>query len=448
MTEKKRVVVVGSGIGGLTAAVKLAHSGNYDVQVYERLSFAGGRFTQHDHDGYAVPTGAVHMVPHGMRGPFAKMIFGKRSKGGLDLGRHGVEFLPSMKFACRNVDGVHQGSDGPMEIMRWFPFKDTLNLPRLLLARAKKPVGPGETLDGETWMRKRFSDPFVDFLDSFINFAASVRFHQMPASTTVRMIQNCFWSDRPHVPKGGCKSVIDALRKDLKQHDGKLKLSHEITEIIPGDDEAATKGHRFAVGIRRRGREDATWIGADAIIHNGGHPNLLDTLSDDFHVEQEIRDRIDKTQAAGGIGFVFGLDDEIPHRDSGVTMLPGLSRVGGYVMPTFSDPSLAPKGRHMMITHQYVPKSDIRAEIKRGREELHSALPWLEKHGEEIAVHSYHRNWPCNRTPQGAELPSDVGIDGIRLVGDGVKGHGWMMIEGITSNVPSALAGIETSLRQ
>jgi phytoene dehydrogenase-like protein len=102
MTEKKRVVIVGSGIGGLTAALKLAHSGNYDVQVYERLSFAGGRFTQHDHDGYAVPTGAVHMVPHGMKGPFAKMIFGKRSKGGLDLGRYGVEFLPSM---CRRPDG-------------------------------------------------------------------------------------------------------------------------------------------------------------------------------------------------------------------------------------------------------------------------------------------------------------------------------------------------------
>ena len=50
MTEKKRVVVVGSGIGGLTAAVKLSHAQKYDVQVYERLSFAGGRFTQHDHD--------------------------------------------------------------------------------------------------------------------------------------------------------------------------------------------------------------------------------------------------------------------------------------------------------------------------------------------------------------------------------------------------------------
>ena len=447
MNDKKRVVVVGSGIGGMTSAVKLAHTGKYDVQVFERLSFAGGRFTQHDHDGYAVPTGAVHMVPHGMKGPFSKMILGKRSKGGLDLGRHGVEFLPSLKFACRNVNGNHQAAQSAMEIMRWFSLKDTLNLPRLLLARAKKPKGPEETLDGDRWMRKRFSDPFVDFLDAFINFAASVRFYQMPASTTIRMVQNCFWSDRPHVPKGGCKSVIDALRKELRLHDGKLKLSHEISEIIPGDEEAATKGHRFAVGIRRRGREDATWIGADAIIHNGGHPNLLDTLSDDYHVDTAIRERVEKTQAAGGIGFVFGLDDQIPHRDSGVTMVPELSRVGGYVIPTFSDPTLAPKGRHMMITHQHVPKSDIKAEIKRGREELHSALPWLEKHGEEIAVHSYHRNWPCNRTPQGAELPSDIGVDGIRLVGDGVKGHGWMMIEGVTSSVPNAVRGIEDSLR-
>ena len=62
MTDKKRVVVIGSGIGGLTSAVKLAHTGNYDVQVYERLSFAGGRFTQHDHDGYAVPVSYTHLT--------------------------------------------------------------------------------------------------------------------------------------------------------------------------------------------------------------------------------------------------------------------------------------------------------------------------------------------------------------------------------------------------
>ena len=46
----------------------------------------------------------------------------------------------------------------------------------------------------------------------------------------------------------------------------------------------------------------------------------------------------------------------------------------------------------------------------------------------------------------GAELPSDIGVEGIRLVGDGVKGHGWMMIEGIASNVPRAVDEICTSM--
>jgi len=97
---KPKALVIGAGVGGLSSAAKMAQSGDFEVTVYERMSFAGGRFTQHDHDGYQIPTGAVHMIPHGKKGPFADLILGKRSKGGLDLGRHGVEFLPTTHFAC------------------------------------------------------------------------------------------------------------------------------------------------------------------------------------------------------------------------------------------------------------------------------------------------------------------------------------------------------------
>jgi phytoene dehydrogenase-like protein len=268
----------------------------------------------------------------------------------------------------------------------------------------------------------------------------------MPASTVVRMLQNSFWLDRPHVPKGGCKGVIDGLRSDLRENGARVKLSHEITEILPGDAEESTKGNRFCIGIRRRGRDEGVWVGADAIIHNGGHPNLLKALSDDFEVATGIREQVRDTQAVGGIGFVFALDDDIPHRGSGVTMLPGLERVGGYVIPTFSDSSLAPEGKHMMITHQYVPDPSVKSEIVKGREDLYDAIPWLADHGEELCVHTYHKNWPCNRAPQGAELPSDIGVEGVRLVGDGVKGHGWMMVEGIASNVPEAVASISGAM--
>ena len=442
---RSKAVVIGAGIGGLSSAAQLAQTGKYDVSVYERMSFAGGRFTQHDHDGFQIPTGAVHMIPHGRKGPFADLLLGKRGKGGLDLGRHGVEFLPTTKFACQLKDGRLYGADSVYGILPWFPMKNTLNLPRLLATRAKRPWGD-EAEDGRTWLKRLFTDDFIDFLDAFSNFAISLRFDQMPASTVARILQNSFWSDRPHIPKGGCKGVIDGLRTDLKQHGARVKLSHEITEILPGEAEESTKGNRFCIGVRRRGREAPTWVGADAIIHNGGHPNLLSSLSDDFEVAEGVREQVANTQAVGGIGFVFDLDDEIPHRDSGVTMLPNLDRVGGYVIPTFSEPELAPEGRHMMITHQYVPDPSVKSEIAKGREDLHEAIPWLSDHGEELCVHTYHRNWPCNRAPQGAELPADIGVEGIRLVGDGVKGHGWMMVEGIAANVPSAVRDISKTM--
>ena len=60
--SKSKALVIGAGLGGLSSAAKLAQTEDYDVTVYERMSFAGGRFTQHDHDGYQIPTAAVHML--------------------------------------------------------------------------------------------------------------------------------------------------------------------------------------------------------------------------------------------------------------------------------------------------------------------------------------------------------------------------------------------------
>ena len=300
--SKKKALVIGAGLGGLSSAAKLAQTGDYDITVYERMSFAGGRFTQHDHDGYQIPTGAVHMIPHGMKGPFADLMLGKKSKGGLDLGRHGVELLPTTHFACQMIDGKFQAANSIYGVLPWFTAKDTLNMPRLLTKGAKQPW-VDESEDGKTWLNRYFSPEFVDFVDAFSNFAVSLRFDQMPASSVVRVLQNSFWSDRPHVPKGGCKGVIDGLRADLKENGARVKLSHEITDILPGTAEEETKNNRFCVGIRRRGREEPTWVGTDSIIHNGGHPNLFKALSDDFEISENIKKQVADTQAVGGIGF-------------------------------------------------------------------------------------------------------------------------------------------------
>src|SRR5437588_2119332 len=53
---KKRIVIIGAGIGGLSAAIRLAAKG-YQVQMFERQPQIGGKLNQLVRDGFAFDTG-------------------------------------------------------------------------------------------------------------------------------------------------------------------------------------------------------------------------------------------------------------------------------------------------------------------------------------------------------------------------------------------------------
>lgn len=59
----KKIVIVGGGIGGLTAAYKLSLTGKYDIYVYEKNDQLGGRVLSQNHDGFNFDFGAI-MIPN------------------------------------------------------------------------------------------------------------------------------------------------------------------------------------------------------------------------------------------------------------------------------------------------------------------------------------------------------------------------------------------------
>jgi len=69
----KKVIVIGSGLGGLLTAASLLKEG-WEVDVYERLKLLGGRFANIEYKGYQLSTGALHMIPHGEKGPLATLL--------------------------------------------------------------------------------------------------------------------------------------------------------------------------------------------------------------------------------------------------------------------------------------------------------------------------------------------------------------------------------------
>ena len=56
MKKKKKIIIVGSGIAGMAAAIRLKSVG-YDVEIFEANSYAGGKLTEFKSNGYRFDMG-------------------------------------------------------------------------------------------------------------------------------------------------------------------------------------------------------------------------------------------------------------------------------------------------------------------------------------------------------------------------------------------------------
>ena len=52
----KKVAIIGAGIGGISTAIRLAHKG-FEVSVFEANSYAGGKLSSFDLNGYRFDAG-------------------------------------------------------------------------------------------------------------------------------------------------------------------------------------------------------------------------------------------------------------------------------------------------------------------------------------------------------------------------------------------------------
>src|SRR5688572_1137022 len=82
---RKRVVVVGAGLGGLALAARLQHTGN-DVIVVEKNFFPGGRCGTIDTDGFHFDTGPTLLLMPDVLARFFTDV-GARMEDYLDLQR-------------------------------------------------------------------------------------------------------------------------------------------------------------------------------------------------------------------------------------------------------------------------------------------------------------------------------------------------------------------------
>ena len=269
---KYDVIIIGAGLGGLTAGAKLAKEGK-KVLLLEQHNKPGGCATTFQRGDFTLEVGL-----HEMDGP-APRDMKTRIFNDLDVFKS-VEFIQVPEFYRFVNDRItvtvpHDPSLASARLSELFP-EETGGIRKYygqILALKKKAT------------ENDIRDISVgEFLDSIINnddlklilLGNLGYFHDDPYTLSLAyysIAQGSYYSGGASYIKGGSQKLSDHLATYIRDHGGEVLLSHLVTGIKTNDGRAES--------VTYRTKRDQTIIEAcaDEVIANNAIPNLPDLIA-------------------------------------------------------------------------------------------------------------------------------------------------------------------------
>ncbi|MCL7411257.1 MAG: NAD(P)/FAD-dependent oxidoreductase [Methanosarcinaceae archaeon] len=427
---KPRVIIIGAGLGGLLSAAKLAMSG-YEVEVFERLPMIGGRFTNIEYKGFALSTGALHMLPHGPSGPLAQML----KSVGADVNI--VRSDPMALIRIPSIDGDNDYKNGSKDILfKNFPGQlSKTNRLKIAVLMLTTRVFPPKKDSLEEWFSRYIKDEWlVKLADSFCGWSLSLRGADTSVKEAFSIFSNMYRYSGPGVPIGGCKAVADALADVITSNGSTIHTGKDVSEIIVKDGKA--------VGILVDGTEHF----GDIVISNIGHVET-NRLYNNIELSEEYNqylEQLKNIKPSAGVKICLAADEPLIGH-GGVLLTPYARRVNGINEVTNIDPNLAPPGKHLAVSHQCVQwdnLDELEQEIELGLQDIKEIFAG--KKYEVLLIQSYSGEWPVNRSASGLDVnvKNSTPFKNLFIVGDGAKGEGGIEVEGIALGVANVMERI------
>jgi len=425
------VIIIGAGLGGLLSAAQLLQRGKR-VAILERLPHSGGRFTAKIFQGAQISTGAVHMIPFGSSGVLARMLRRLRVPH---------RFFDADVFGSFHVNGKQIRSRGILGVFKVFGPRQFFWFTRVgyLMFFRRLPIEQ-RGLPFDTWLEHHIdvkrNRELTAFFTSISRFALSLELHQISTEEVIKTTKHMFRFGPPAIVEGGCGALSKELEQYILERGGVLRLHHDVLQILQEDNQV--------IGVRAhdKANNDELLFLAPLVVSDIG-PRSTDALLHNRQItqsdvlKQQGKYSIDSEPAPEAIGLkVHVLSDVslIPHK--GIMYCLDTQRIAGMVQPTNFDPSLAPVGKHLLISHQVIQSGDIEEEKRLALADLRFLFgETFEQHCRILTISTYRGEWPVNRIAQGADVPSKTPVQGLYLVGDAVKPSGYLMVEGVAQSV-------------
>lgn len=427
MGKKYDVIVIGSGLGGISAAALLAHAG-YKTLVVEKFERLGGRFSTIEYKGFKLPTGAIGIemggtveqvfkevgVPFEVT-PVPQLFYWIEGKVYEMPGRGGVrallDILSKTEGQRAKIVGRIAKEVAGEKIMSVFKkgFSEETEL--------------GGSISFREWLMQYTDDEKV--LDVFrcVIFAMfCVSDSEMPAKEFFHFVSKGVgggYRIYGHA-KGGNLSMVEALAQAIRAKGGEVWTGAEAKQIVIKDG--------VAKGVVVHSNHSDLEIEGQAVISDAGPKKTVELAGKNHFDSAYIKD-VEGLRSCPIVTFAAGADR--PFID-----VPGMVNVvGGRSLYQFAPvtnvcPDLAPPGKHMLITFGGPPSSlnpmNARMEVEKHLLDLNEVLPGFDSYAEILRSDSRNIDdeWPAYLSWPGRDLAQKTPIRNLYHVGDATKPSG------------------------
>ena len=387
MAESTEIIVIGSGIGGLSCAALLAKYG-FEVTVCESHTIAGGAAHSFERQGYKFDSGPSL---------YSGMSYSPSNnplKQVLDAIAEDLEWANYDSWGCLLPEGdfnskvgaddfchILQKLRGATAVREWQNLQATMK-PLTQAVNAIPPlairndwaaaIAIAKYLPAAVWHSPdiiRLTGAFSQIIhsvvqDEFIrNWLDLLCFllSGLPASGTSGAEMAFMFAEwyQPEVvldyPLGGSGAIVDALVRGLTKYGGKLLLNSHVDEIL--------LQHNRATGVLLRNGQKI--MASKAVICNASVWDSLKLIPEKALPQSFIKARAATPECASFMHLHLGIDaTDLPPDlqchyivvndwQQGVTAPQNVVLIS---IPTVLDPTLAPPGKHLI--HVYTPGNE------------------------------------------------------------------------------------------
>ena len=406
MSERKKIAVIGSGFGGLSAAIRLAVKG-HEVTIYEKLGKPGGRAYQYEMDGFLFDGGpTVITAPHQydelftLAGrnredymklvpldPFYRIFNGKGEQ--FDYWRSQEKTEKEIeKYSPSDIRGYRKYIKGMKDIFHWFhPYTEkSFNSLWSFFRIFPHVIKTGTWRSMYAYAAKYIKHDFIRKAASFHPLLVGGNPFDTPSIYGLIIQFEKEWGI--HYCLGGTGAIVKALCKLFEDCGGTIRLNCEVAEILIENGKAK--------GIRLNNEE---MICADEVICNGDVAFSYKNYISPRKLPLQLNAWLSNLQYSNSLVVIyFGtnkkytnsrlahhnliLGDEYSQLMRDIFKRKILPReLGLYLhMPSRTDASIAPEGCDSFYVLSLVPNLDGKIDWKSIQEEYtNHVLQFLEK---------------------------------------------------------------------